>query len=330
MELWQKFHLQNIYKIFFRQMKIVKAVAPYVHPNALNFKMAAYEAWKKVGGQTAESHYPWRALHGVVFRWMLPMMGKNAKEVRLRFMEPVSMRFDTFPDYAHYELIPFVWDCWPQYFDSMCRFFEHCKVRTASFTSSQTAERMKQRFPQMNAFYIPEGIDTSLYAAGKELVEREIDLLEFGRGNERVVSYHLSDNFNHVKSKHGERLFKTDADLFAALANTKITIALPRCDTQLEIAAGIETLTQRYWESMLSRIVMVGRAPKELVQLLGYNPVIDIDHADPDAQMMNILQNISDYQSLVDRNRAAALANADWTLRMKQVRQHLAECGYQL
>lgn len=310
--------------------KTVKAVAPYIHPGVLNFKTAAYEAWKKAGGQTAASHYPWRVLHGAAFKWMLPAVWKNDREARLRFMEPVSMRFDTFPDYARYELIPFVWDCWPQYFDSLSRFFERCKVRTAFFTASQTAERMRMRFPDINIFHVPEGIDTSLYTAGKKLEDRGIDLLEFGRGNERVVSYHLPDTVNHLKGKPGVQLFATNAELYAALANTRVTIALPRCDTQPEVAAGVETLTQRYWESMLSRIVMVGRAPQELVDMLGYNPVIDIDHADPDAQMMDILSHIADYQPLVDRNRAAALAHADWTLRMKIVREYLAECGYEL
>lgn len=310
-------------------MTIVKAVAPYIHRGQLNFKMAAYEAWLKTGGRTAASRYPWRWLHGAAFRWNLPSLCKDGREARLRFMEPVSMRFDCFPDYARYELIPFVWDCWDCYFDAMCAFFEHCKVRTAFFTSSQTAERVRRRFPQMNVFHVPEGIDTSLYDEGRELEDREIDLLEFGRGNDKVVKYDLPSNVNHLRSKSGVRLFATDADLYKALVNTKVTIALPRCDTQPELAAGVETLTQRYWESMLSRIVMVGRAPQELIELLGYNPVIDLDRENPNAQMMKILNNISDYQSLVNRNRAAALAHADWSLRMKEVRARLAECGYE-
>ena len=44
-----------------------------------------------------------------------------------------------------------------------------------------------------------------------------------------------------------------------------------------ELAGDIETLTQRYWECMLSRIVMLGHAPQELIDLIGYNPVIEID-----------------------------------------------------
>lgn len=38
---------------------------------------------------------------------------------------------------------------------------------------------------------------------------------------------------------------------------------------QPEIAGDIETLTQRYWECMFSRMVMVGHAPQELLTLSG-------------------------------------------------------------
>lgn len=309
--------------------KRVVAVPPYVHPGALNFKMPAFRAWQKVGGRTAESHYPPRVLHGAAFRWALPSVRKSTREARLRFVEPVSLLFDTFPDYARREVIPFVWDCWPRHFDTVCRFFRRHGVRTAFFTSAQTAERMRSRFPEMNIFHIAEGIDTSLYREGKPLTERAIDLLEYGRGNGSVVRYDLPPEFNHVRSRNGERLFKSDDDLFAALADAKITVALPRSWTQPEIAGDIETLTQRYWEAMLSRNVMVGHAPEELVRLLGYNPVIELDRSRPNEQLTGILRHIGDHQALVNRNRAAAMQHADWTLRMKQVRQQLAECGYE-
>lgn len=84
----------------------------------------------------------------------------------------------------------------------------------------------------------------------------------------------------------------------------------------------------RYWESMLSRCVIVGHCPKELCNLLGYNPVIeaDIDHAA--AQLEEILSNISSYQSLVDRNRETALRNAAWDYRIELIFKVLEQLGY--
>ena len=130
--------------------KIVKAVQPYRHHSSLNFKHAPYEAWVKVGGKIAPAHYPWRKLHGLVFRYELPILCKNKRDARLRFVEPVSISFDTFPDYSRYEIIPMIWDCWPKYVEKVCKWFKRHQVRTAIFTASQTAELMGSYFPEMN------------------------------------------------------------------------------------------------------------------------------------------------------------------------------------
>ena len=290
-------------------MKEIKAVAPFVYPGWLNFKTAAYEAWVKQGGQIVDAYYPVRVMHGVFFRWELPTLWKSKKEARLRFVEPVSISFDTFPDYAQYEVVPFVWDCWPCYFDKMCRWLMKHHVKTAIFTSSQTAERMKKRFPQMNIMFCPEAVDTKQWSEGELLVNRHRNELNYGRLTEETFSH---------------------AQLHAAATDSKLTIALPRSITQPEVAGDIETLTQRYWESMLSRMVMVGHAPKELTDLIGYNPVIELDKEHAKEQILDILSHIGDYQDLVDRNRETALKMGDWTLRMKQVMAFLQDCGYEV
>ena len=324
------------------QRKNIKAVAPYIHPEYLNFKAAAYEAWVKCGGQTAEAHYPIRMFHGLAFRYEMPSLWKHHKEARLRFIEPVSISFDTFPDYALYEVVPFVWDCWPCYFEKMCRWIKKHNVRTAIFTSSQTAERIHARFPEMNVMWCPEAVDTSLYHEGKLLKDRTIDVLEFGRGSNVNVNEDVNVNGNVNINKNGNKRlnyvctkvdgkFIYDNDqLRAAMGDAKVTITLPRSMTQPEIAGDIETLTQRYWENMLSRMVMVGHAPKELVNLIGYNPVIELDRDHVKEQILEILEHIDDYQELVDRNREMALSIGDWTMRMKEVMEWLKEFGYEV
>ena len=277
-------------------MKTVVAVSPYQHPNSINFKNGAFEAWKEIGGKIANDHYPLRLFHKLIFNHQLPSIRHHKKEARLRFVEPVSLNFDTYPDYIKYEIIPLV-------------------------TSSQNAELMKQVFPHLNILFITEGIDTELYDKGKELIDRKIDLLEYGRRNNKVFKVELPPKINHLYSKKGERLFSTNVKLFQALADTRITVNFPRCDTQPSIAGNIETLTQRYWESMLSRIVIIGRAPKELIDLIGYNPVIEVD---------NILHHIEDYQELVDKNRDTALKMGSWKLRMQQIQEWLKSVNYQI
>ena len=198
---------------------IVKAVPPYVHPEYLNFKDSPYTAWVKCGGQTADAHYPARLFHGFAFRWELPTLWKNKKEARLRFVEPISLYFDTFPDYARYEIIPLVWDCWPCYFEKMCNWLRKHKVRTAIFTSSQTAEKIRKRFPEMNVMWCPEAVDTSLYAAGKPLKERTIDVLEFGRGSNVNVNENGNRRLNYVCTKVDGKFIYDNDPLRAAMGD---------------------------------------------------------------------------------------------------------------
>ena len=321
-------------------MKTVKAVASYIYPGGINFKHKPYEAWVKLGGQVASAHYPPRWMHGLAFRYELPDWCKSVNcqfsivnshnEARLRFVEPVSLYFDTFPDYVLYEVIPFVWDCWPCYEEKMCKWLERHDVKTAIFTSAQTAERMRERFPQMNIMWCAEAVDGSLYTEGKPLAERGIDLMEFGRSNERVLNVKLPETIKHVSTMQYGKFLYTNEQLYRAMGDAKVTITLPRSMTQPEIAGDIETLTQRYWECMLSRMVMLGHAPKELVDLIGYNPVVELDTVHTAEQVQEILAHIEDYQPLVDKNRKTALKMGDWSVRMQEVMKWLKGCGYEV
>lgn len=305
--------------------KILKAVSPFIHPGFLNFKMMPYEAWKRNGGGVAKAHYPWRWLHGAAYRWELPTIWKSRKEARLRFVEPVSLKFDSFPDYARYEVVPMFWDCWPRYFELTCEWLRKHQVRTAIFSSRMTAERMQERFPVMRIIWCPEAVDGDVYQNGKLLKDRTIDLLEFGRSNEKVLQTGAL-SLNHVCTKQNGKFIYTNEQLYQAMGDAKVTIALPRSMTQPEMAGDIETLTQRYWECMFSRMVMVGHAPKELVDFIGYNPVIELkEDISAEALIRDVLEHIDDYQSLVDKNRKTAQRLGSWDVRMKWLMEELRQ-----
>lgn len=305
--------------------KTIKAVAPFAHPGFLNFKQAPFEAWERLGGDIAKSHYPPKCLHGAAFRWELPTLWKNKKEARLRFVEPVSLLFDTFPDYARYEVVPMFWDCWPRYFELTCEWLRKHQVKTAIFSSRMTAERMQERFPEMRIIWCPEAVDGSVYQKGELLKDRTIDLLEFGRSNEKVLQTGAL-SLNHVCTKQNGKFIYTNEQLYDAMGNAKVTIALPRSITQPEIAGDIETLTQRYWECMFSRMVMVGHAPQELVDFIGYNPVIELrKDISAEALIRDVLEHIDDYQAIVDRNRETAERFGSWDVRMEWLMEELRE-----
>lgn len=310
----------------------MKAVAPYHHPGFLNFKQAPFEAWKQNGGMVAGEHYPPRFLHGAAYRWELPTIWKSKKEARLRFVEPVSLSFDTFPDYARYEVVPMFWDCWPCYFEKTRDWLVRHRVKTVVFSSRQTAERMQKALPNVNIIWCAEAVDDSFYDKGNLLKDREIDLLEFGRSNDRVVNAEklelvkMGENrLNHVCTKQNGKFIYTNEQLYQAMGNAKVTIALPRSMTQPELAGDIETLTQRYWECMFSRMVMVGHAPQELIAFIGYNPVIELsDKISAEELIADVIEHIEDYQSLVDKNRDTAVKLGSWNVRMKWLIEELS------
>ncbi len=321
----------------------LSAVAPYLYPTFLNFKQAPFEAWRRNGGKVAASHYPPKVLHRFAFRGELPLLWKRRGEARLRFAEAFSLSFDTFPDYALHEVVPMIWDCWPRDIEKTCRWLRKHRVRTAVFSSRQTAERVGERFSgknegwqKINVIWCPEAVDAACYQEGKNLVDREIDLLEFGRPNDKIF---CADKLNqlmggeqgwqHVCTRQQGKFIYTNRQLYEAMGNAKVTLALPRSMTQPEVAGGIETLTQRYWECMFSRVVMVGHAPQELIDLIGYNPVIELrEDISAEKLIANVLTNIEQYRSLVDRNRETAERLGSWDVRMAWLMERLKEAGY--
>lgn len=310
-------------------MKIVKAIQPYTRHNGSNFKFPPYNEWVNNDGKVSRTLYPIRHLHGLAHKIELPSFNILSSQARLRFAEAFTINFDCWPDYLWCETIPFIWDCWPSMYDRIEKWFYKHKIRTAIFTSSITAEEIRQRCPDVNILHVTEGIDTSVYHAGGSLVKRSIDFLEYGSKQRNLFEKPL-EGINHVNSTSIITKMMTWDDLLNTMSDAKVTLALPRCDIDQEVTGGVETLTQRFWEGMLSRSVLVGRAPKELTDLIGYNPVITLDRQNAEEQIKDIIAHIDDFQSLVDNNREVALTMAPWNIRIKKIMNWLTELGYKI
>lgn len=313
--------------------KTVKAVKPFIYKNNSNFKLAVYKAWESAGYGVV-AHRPFRHLYkSLSYHIDPPSVCQSNKVAHLCLAEGASLPFDAFPDYVYAEVIPMIWDCWPDKFEQVESWIRKHHVRSAIFTSSQTAERMKACIPNLNVLTVTEGIETDLYKPGKKLSERQIDYLEFGRCSKVINTDVLRKEAKSLSSRNEAGALQTRQQLINALSHSKTTIALTRNDTQPETAQGIETLTQRYWECMLSRVVMVGHAPEELVSLMGYNPVVEVPlngnvSETYTEKILEILQHINDYQPLVDRNRDTALKLGDWAVRVKAIEEWLVGLGY--
>lgn len=283
--------------------KKVRAVFPYLYSGQLNFKDKPVLAWK---GEIVKGWYP-RILHKLMFNINLPTIWFG--EARLVFVQPRTLYFDVFSSVLTHEIIPFVWDCWEEYDAKMSKWMIKHKVRKAIFTSEISAKRIKKLIPDIDILVITEGISTNDYPAGKELCDRAINMFNYGRMPEWAP----------------KSVYCSDVEFAERLTETKTTIAVPRNDVFPKCH---ETLTQRYWECMLSRIVMIGRAPKELIDLIGYDPVVKLDMGDIENSISRVISNINNFQKLVDKNRRTALEMGDWKLRMDNVKSWLLERGY--
>lgn len=326
-------------------MKTVKAVPPFFYNHGCNFKNQPYNAWSNIGGKCVHSHYPPLGLHKIATAIDYPSINFmqdsiNNGQARLRFVEANNIRFDTFPDYMCYEIIPIIWDCWPSCDNKLLRWLVRHNVKSVVFTSKEAEARISEKLPQLNTLTITEGIDIKAYLKGKELKDRSIDLFYYGR--RFGFQYNAYADGINIQEDGDDNEFRY------RLSESKITLAVPRCDIVPHLTGGQETLTQRYWECMLSRIVMIGRSPQELVDLIGYDPVIRFEGYIPGKgvtenlkQPQNIehnfyevtkkvLYNIQDYQELVDKNRKTALRLASWEIRMRQVKDWLLNLGYEI
>lgn len=310
----------------------IRVVSPYIHPEHLNFKYQVFERAVICGLRVKRSRYPWRFFHYWAYRYEVPELKflGSKKETILMFIEPVSVTFDTFPYYSTHEVIPFIWDCWPCYYDKMEAWFNRHKTRTAIFTSRMEMEEMKRRCPQVNMLWCPEAVDGSLYIEGKQLKDRNIDLLEFGRSNERILGQIDDSNINHICTLVDGKFIYSNEELYNAMGDAKITVCLPKSLTHPSIAQGVETLTQRYWEAMLSRMIIIGHAPQELIDICGYNPVIELPGDIRQVMLLihEIIDNIESYQEFVDRNRYVALEKGLWNNRFSCVLDFLGTSGY--
>ena len=225
-----------------------------------------------------------------------------------------------FPYAYNQEIIPVLWDTWPRYHKRLIKSFVRHKVKLAFFTQRQVAEFVHEKLPSVKCVWLPEGINCDVYHRGDLLKNRNVDLLELGRLMPRFHDAVVGGMFCHKFKDPKDGLLYADFNaLRQGLADAKITVCFPRCDTHPEMAGNIETLTQRYWECMLSRTVILGRSPKELIDLIGYDPCIPVDWNNVNGQVQDIISDIQSndkYQMIVDRNYQTAKKMASWNSRM--------------
>jgi len=241
-----------------------------------------------------------------------------------------------------YRLIPvgilnkcalYCYDCWPENFDKWEFLLRRFRTDVAFFSARSSAEEFALRIPTLKTYWIPEATNPSEYVGYKALQQRSIDVLELGRRfpafHEAVTSSLAAAQRRHLyESVPGRIVFPTRQELVNGLADSKLLICYPASVTHPERARQVETVTHRYFEGMASRCLLVGHAPQELIELFGYNPVIEVLPANAVGGIADLLADISVFQSLVDRNYESVVKHGTWLTRARQMRNIITSYLY--
>jgi len=234
--------------------------------------------------------------------------------------------------YLH-EIVPFIWDCFGPDYDLWDAFFGRHRVRLAFFTARESCAHFARRRAGIRCEWIPEATDPSEFDPTKPLAERSVDVLEFGR---KYDAYHAAigtelaaSGRSHLYERvRGEVVFASRGDFVRALADAKVSVCFPGSMTHPERSGSVETVTHRYFESMASGCLLVGHAPRELIDVFGFNPVVEVAHERARDQLREILENIADFQGSVTRNLEVVRRLGTWEARVALILNALREHGY--
>lgn len=194
---------------------------------------------------------------------------------------------------AH-ETIPIIWGCWPR---SCPRFpVSFRRVRYAFTTASYVVAFGDENFRMSPVSIFPKGVATAGYMPSKALAKHRIDLgtrsldagpftMTFARQNQWLGATSFPGPSEGL-------LFLNFNSLCSEPADAKPAASFPLCDTHPAMAGSVKTLAQRYRKRMPPRIPIIGRGPRELIDLLGYDPVTRTDPGRPAQQIAHILRQL--------------------------------------
>ena len=220
----------------------------------------------------------------------------------------------------------YMFDPWPPLNDLNENAFRSFKINVAIFPSKQAVEYFNSRgINNFKSYYVPEGVQSDKYKF-KNYSEKEIDLFQYGRQwkwlHEKLAVYTDKNNIRYEYNKFEAQSSTTfmDRNTFVeTLSNAKVAVCVPRNITHPELVDSLSTLTTRYFECMSSKCLIWGKAPDELINLFGYNPVIEVDMENPDKQLSEILSNYNSYIPLIEKNYANVIANHQWKNRIENI-----------
>jgi glycosyltransferase involved in cell wall biosynthesis len=217
----------------------------------------------------------------------------------------------------------FLFDAWPKDYSKIVRFCGKYKINYLFVTSRQSSNRLSSLMPNLCVRYVPEAINVNKYQY-LEYAKKTIDVVSIGRKwdyyHERIVEPLEQRKVVYLYEKRKGEIVFPDRDSFVkGLAMSKISICVPSNVTHPDRAGDVETMTVRYLESMASKCLVLGKAPEEMIDLFGYNPVVEIDLERPVEQIMNLLSDYDSYIPLIEKNYKEVKEHHTWKDRFDEM-----------
>ena len=272
--------------------------------------LAASAFFKAAGrrGMSAMPTVPGR-LVGVDRAYFAVLMGPQFAKCMPHFLLPA-------------EKAVYLFDVWPSNRDRVVEFVRAFSVGHVFVSASQSAAFVRERVGA-EVHWMPEGIDPAPYRQ-RPLAERDVDVLQLGRSydayHERIVGgLAAAGRTYRYEEVRGRVVFPTREGFIEGLSRSKVSVCVPSSVTHPGRSGEVETMTLRYLQSMASGCLVVGHAPGEMVRLFGYNPVVEIDMADPLGQILDVLDHVERYADLIERNRRAVAEEHTWHRRWQAI-----------
>jgi hypothetical protein len=275
-------------------------------------------------------------MYGLLTGWRRFSLRVGSKDLRLSNNNPRKAHEDYFAimmSLNPQKCLPFffnpgrksiyLFDAWSQNFEKIRTFIRDWGIQQVFVSASQSAERLASLIKGCAVRWIPEGVTPSAYACYPDAA-RDIDVLQIGR---KYDSYHqniayslkLAGKSYLFEAQPRQLVFPTRQAFVDGLARTRISICFPSSLTHPQRAGDICTMTTRYLQSMVSGCLVVGTAPKEMIRLFGYNPVVEADMQNPTGQLLSILDNFDSFHELIDKNRRMIMSQHTWQQRWNQI-----------
>ena len=183
-----------------------------------------------------------------------------------------------------------MYDAWQNQLEAIASAMRLHRINICFISSLQASEYLDSLgIENFRSFWLPEAVTVSSYEC-RPYSDRKIDILQMGR---RWNEYHFEIEElcqkNHwtylYEKKAGENIFPTRQAFIDGLASAKISICVPSAITHPARSGPISTVTWRYFESMASKCLILGKVPDEMKQLFDYEPIVEIDMNNPKQQL---------------------------------------------